>query len=36
MAYEDEYETYTGLGQESSEEVVEHNPPATRQAFELG
>jgi hypothetical protein len=24
------------LGQEPSEEIVEHNPPATRQAFELG
>jgi hypothetical protein len=36
MAHEGERETYTNLGQEPSEEVVEHNPPATRQAFELG
>ena len=36
MAQEDEEETYTDLGQKSSEEIVEHNPPATRQAFELG
>jgi hypothetical protein len=36
MAHEDERETYTDLGQEASEEIVEHNPPATRQAFELG
>ena len=36
MAHEDECETYTDLGQESSAEIIEHNPPATRQAFELG
>ena len=36
MAHEDECETYTDLGQESSEEIIEHNSPATRQAFELG
>ena len=36
MAHEEERETYTHLGQEASEEVVEHNPPATRQTFELG
>ena len=33
MAHEDECETYTDLGQESSEEIIEHNSPATRQAF---
>ena len=32
-AHEDEEETDTDLGQESSQEIVEHNPPATRQAF---
>jgi hypothetical protein len=36
MAQEDEAEPYTDLAQQSSEEIVEHNPPATRQAFELG
>jgi hypothetical protein len=36
MAQEDEKETYTDLGQKSSEEIVEHNPPAARQAFKLG
>jgi hypothetical protein len=36
MAYEDEEETYTDLSQESSKEIVDHNPPATRQALELG
>jgi hypothetical protein len=36
MAHEDEEETYTDLGQQTSEEIVEHNPPAAGQAFELG
>src|SRR5215467_4157662 len=26
---------YANLGQKSSQEIVEHDPPATRQAFEL-
>ena len=36
MTHEDERETYTDLRQESSAEIIEHDPPATGQAFELG